>query len=406
MKRSFIALDFLNFVLADVRYGIGGFLAVYLLSTLKWDPAQIGIAMSAPSLTAILFQSPAGALVDATKYKRLLLIVACILLASCCLAMVVVTGRYAILTIQCFIGIITTIYMPAITAITLGMSGNKLFPKRMGRNETFNHAGNVTITVTAGLIGYFYSYAAIFYLMTLMCMLSIIATLFIREKDIDHALAREARGGEAKAPVTGIGTLFADRNILFFTIAVVLFYFANGAMFPILAQMLALGREKYATLYTSAGITIAELVMVPVAAFTGYAAYKGNRKYLFMIAFMILPVRGLLYTGGDDPFYLLSIQTLDGVAAGIVKVISVVMIADLTRGTGRFNFMQGSVVTAIGIGTSLSDYITGTIVSKHGYETGFIFLACIGAAGMLFFWKFVPETKDIRKYDPVPEAGH
>src|SRR3954470_15368872 len=98
-KKSLMALDWLNFFLADIRYGIGGFLAIYLLSVLKWNPAQIGLALSIPSITAVIFQSPVGAFVDYTKHKQLLVVIACFILAACCISMVFLTGKIYILFI-------------------------------------------------------------------------------------------------------------------------------------------------------------------------------------------------------------------------------------------------------------------------------------------------------------------
>jgi len=395
-KRSLKALDWLNFFLADIRYGIGGFLPVYLISD-KWDAAQIGLAMSIPGITGIIFQSPAGALTDRYKHKRIFIVIACALLSICCIGLGSSTRYWFVIGVQALVGIITTIYTPALTAITLGMVGNKEFPKRMGRNETFNHTGNVIITVASGLIGYYVSFMGIFYMMMSVCLLSIIAVLLIREQDIDHNVAREAEVVDGHLQVTRLKVIFTDRKIVLYTISIVLYYFANAAMFPIVAQMLGLDNPHKATLYTAAGITIAEGVMIPVTALTGYLAFKGNRKYIFLTAFLVLTIRGILYTFTDNSNLLMAIQTLDGAGAGIMKVISVVMIADLTKGTGRFNLMQGTVVTAIGIGSSLSDYLTGIVVVNSNYNTGFYFLSAIAVVGLVFTWLFVAETKDIRQ---------
>ena len=389
-------MDWLNFFLADIRYGVGGFLPVYLISS-KWDAAQIGLAMSIPGITAIIFQSPAGALVDRSRHKRIFIVIACALLSLCCIALASSSRFWFVISVQALVGIITTIYTPALTAITLGMVGNKDFPRRMGRNETFNHSGNVIITIAAGLMGYYVSFLGIFYMMMAVCILSSIAVLLIYEKDIDHTVAREAEVIDGHVQVVSIRQLMTEKNILLYTVSIVFFYFANAAMFPIVTQMLGLDDPHSATLYTAAGITIAEFVMIPVTALTGYLASKGNRKYLLLIAFMILPVRGMLYTLTDNTHLLMAIQVLDGAGAGIIKVISVVMIADLTKGTGRFNLMQGAIVTATGIGSSLSDYITGIIINNTSYNTGFYFLSSVAVIGLLFFWIFVPETKDIRK---------
>ena len=61
---SLRALDWANFFLADVRDGLGPYLAIYLLTTLHWTSAGIGIAMSVMGIATVVAQTPAGALVD------------------------------------------------------------------------------------------------------------------------------------------------------------------------------------------------------------------------------------------------------------------------------------------------------------------------------------------------------
>jgi sugar phosphate permease len=72
-KQSLRALDGVNFFLADVRDGIGPYLGIYLLATHQWDAGSIGIAKAAMGFATVVAQTPAGALVDATKRKRLLI---------------------------------------------------------------------------------------------------------------------------------------------------------------------------------------------------------------------------------------------------------------------------------------------------------------------------------------------
>jgi hypothetical protein len=66
VRRANRALDAANFFLADVRDGLGPYLAIYVLTEEKWDEASIGVVMSIATLAGILAQTPAGALVDAT----------------------------------------------------------------------------------------------------------------------------------------------------------------------------------------------------------------------------------------------------------------------------------------------------------------------------------------------------
>jgi MFS family permease len=91
---------------------------------------------------------------------------------------------------------------------------------------------------------------------------------------------------------------------------------------------------------------------------------------------------------------LVAIQILDGVAAGIFGVVSVLVIADLTQGSGRFNITLGAISTAVGIGAALSQTIAGTIVHHFSFNAGFLFLAAIAALAFGILYFFMPETRD------------
>jgi MFS family permease len=133
-------------------------------------------------------------------------------------------------------------------------------------------------------------------------------------------------------------------------------------------------------------------VMVPVAMLVGAKADVWGRKPLFLAGFLILPIRGALYTLSDNPYWLVGVQTLDGIGAGIFGALFPLVVADLTRGTGRFNVSQGAITTAIGIGAALSTSFAGIIVVKAGYSSAFLFLAAVATAALAVFWLAMPET--------------
>ena len=160
--------------------------------------------------------------------------------------------------------------------------------------------------------------------------------------------------------LSGIMQLLSDRRILIFCIAVVLFHFANAAMLPLVGQRLAQGKAVDATVYMSACIIVAQLVMIPIANLAGRLTNAG-RKPIFLLG-AVLPIRGVLYTLSDNPYFLVSVQILDGIAGGIFGVLSVLVVTDLTKGTGRFNVTQGAPNTAIGIGAALSNLLAGFVV--------------------------------------------
>src|SRR5215471_10417761 len=90
------ALDAANFFLADVRDGLGPYLAVYLLTEQKWDEASIGVVMSIATIAGILAQTPAGALVDATKAKRLVMIAAAVVVTAASLLLPVMANFWPV----------------------------------------------------------------------------------------------------------------------------------------------------------------------------------------------------------------------------------------------------------------------------------------------------------------------
>jgi MFS family permease len=111
--------------------------------------------------------------------------------------------------------------------------------------------------------------------------------------------------------------------------------------------------------------------MIPVVALAGTFADRWGRKPVFLIGFSAFSIRGCLYTFGDDPVYIVMVQLLDGIGAGIFGVLWVTVAADLTKGTGRYNMTLGAIATAQSIGAALSNLAAGYIVQVGGIKQGF-----------------------------------
>jgi MFS family permease len=175
-----------------------------------------------------------------------------------------------------------------------------------------------------------------------------------------------------------------------------MFRFANAAMLPLLGEMLAKGRGRSSMLCMSACVVTTQFVIALIASWSGRKAGTWGRKPLLLIAFSVLPIRGVLDTLTLNPRALVAIQILHGVAVGIFGVVSVLVIADLTRGTGRFNLTLGAISTAVGTGASLSQVIAGSIVHHFGSNAGFLFLAAVALAAFGILYFFIPETHNAR----------
>lgn len=393
------SLDAANFCLADVRDGLGPYLAIYLLTEQHWDEARIGIVMSIAALAGIIAQTPAGALVDATHAKRGLMIIAAIVVAFGSLLLPWMHGFWPVAVSQSAAQAAGVVFAPALAAVSLGIFGHAGFTRRIGRNETFNHAGNACAAAAAGGLAYVWGPSVVFVVLAVLSLCSIVSILAIPAKAIDHDLARGLHDGEQRDDtVSGLSVLLTCRPLLVFAGCTVLFHFANAAMLPVVGQKLALQDKNLGTTLMSACIVAAQIVMVPMAMLVGAKADTWGRKPLFLAALLVLPLRGALYVVSDNPYWLVGVQLLDGVGAGIFGAIFPIIIADLTRGTGRFNVAQGAVIAAQGIGAAASTAFAGLIISKAGYSAAFLALGGMALAGVLLFLFAMPETME-RKVD-------
>ncbi|MBR0960638.1 MFS transporter [Bradyrhizobium japonicum] len=395
-RRAGRALDAANFFLADVRDGLGPYLAVYLLTEQRWDEARIGLVMSIATIAGIVAQTPAGALVDATRAKRLVMVIAAIMVTLASLSLPFFPGFLPVAISQGIAQAAAVIFPPAIAAVSLGIFGHAAFTRRIGRNETFNHAGNAVAAGLAGIFAYWFGPTVVFYLLAAMAIASLVSILAIPARAIDHDRARGLHDADAETQrdtPSGLAVLLTCRPLLVFAICVLLFHLPNAAMLPLVGQKLALRDKNMGTSLMSACIVAAQLVMVPFAMLVGAKADSWGHKRFFLAALLILPVRAALYTLSDNPFWLVGVQLLDGVGAGIFGAIFPVIVADLMRNTGRFNVAQGAVITAQGIGAALSTTLAGFVAVGAGYSAAFITLGAVAAIGALICLLALPETR-------------
>jgi MFS family permease len=390
-------LDALNFFLADVRDGLGPYLAIYLLTERKWDEASIGAVMSLAALAGILTQTPAGALIDRSKAKRGWMAAAAIGVTAACLTLPFVDQFPFVAATQVLAHAAGSIFAPGVAALSLGIVGLGAFARRIGRNEAFNHAGNAAAAAIAGISAYFFGPVTVFWLIAAMALASVAATLSIPRDAIDDDIARglsdeTAENPDSRDQPSGYRVLLTCRPLLIFAVATVLFHFSNAAMLPLVGQKLALVNRNLGTTLMSVCIIAAQIVMVPVAMLVGHKADAWGRKPIFAAALAVLALRGVLYPISDDPYWLVSVQLLDGVGAGIFGALFPLVVADLTHGTGHFNVSQGAIATATGVGAGLSTGVAGFIVVKAGYDAAFLSLAAIAGIGLGLFAAMMPET--------------
>jgi MFS family permease len=395
-KRTIWGLNALLFFISDVRHGVGPLLSIYLHSDLRWNPTRIGFALGAIDLSAVICQLPAGMIVDASRSKRILIAFACLCIIGGCFFIV---GRAEFATLifaQMLMGLAIAFIGPSLGAITMGIFGKKRYPWRTSRNEMWNHAGNVFTALMIGLVSYLYGHHWIFYIVILFALASLLSLAFIQPQEIDYHRARESpkdpKTGESLPPLS-LRQLFKRKAIFIFNGAIILYYIANAAQIAMVGQILATKHPQEDALFLAGCMLIAEFVMIGTAFGMGFIVNRLGRKPIFLTAFCILPIRAILFTFTDNPYLLLSIQILDGMAAGIIGVIGSVINSDLAIGSGRFNFLQGMSALSTSIGASFSNVLAGLIATGFGFHTSFFMLAAIALVGITFYALCMPETK-------------
>ncbi len=402
MRRRSIsrALDALNFLLADVRGALGPYLNVFLVTRQHWSLSEVGVVTTAGGFLSLAVQTPIGGLIDATRRKRGLVVAALAVLAIGAVTIFAAPAFWPVMVANAAIAAVGDVFGPAVAALTLGLYARAALARRLGRNAAFDHAGNVAIAAAAGIVGWAFSQRTVFLLVPFFAVLAGVAALSIPADAIDHL---RARGGAAKDDGeprrSGFGALLSCRPLLVYAACTMLFHFANAPLLPLVGQKLALAHQALATVMMSACIIAAQAIMLPVALLVGWNADRVGRKPILLIGFGILPIRAMLYPFSDDSAWLIGVQLLDGIGAGIWGAITPLVLADLMRGTGRYNVAQGAIATAQGIGASASGLVAGLVVDHFGYSAGFRALAGVAALAFGLLALALPETAP-----PAPAA--
>ncbi len=383
------SLDAVNFLLADVRGALGPFLNVFLVTQRHWSQTEVGWVTAVSGLLGLAAQTPAGALIDRTAHNRGLVVTALGLLALGALGIFARPAFWPVMVSNTLISVVGDVFGPAVAAVTLGLTARWALARRLGRNSAFDHAGNVAIALAAGAVGHYASQRAVFLLVPCCAVLAAAAMLSIPHAAIDQARARGLEDGAA----SDAGVLLRSRAFVVFACCTALFHFANAPLLPLVGQELARSHPGWGTAMMSSCIVAAQMIMLPVALLVGRTADRIGRKPILLAGFAVLPVRAVLYTLSSDARWLVAVQLLDGVGAGIFGAIAPLVVADVTRGTGRFNLAQGVVATMQGIGASVSGLAAGVVVDGFGRRAGFLGLgaaACIALAALVMG---MPETR-------------
>jgi MFS family permease len=370
MRKSLLALNAVNFFMADVQAGLGPFLGVFLQAR-HWSPSEIGIVMTIGGISGMAVTTPLGALVDRTRAKRAIVAAAAVAITFASIAILMRPEFSVVAVAQAAAGIAGAAVAPAIAAITLGLVRQKGFAHQLGRNEACNHSGNVVAAALAGAAGYFFGLGAVFVVLSVMAMFSVAAVLRIDAREIDHRAARGAGKRDDGAGVARFAVLLRSRPLIIL-----------GAT---LGQAVVARGAGNASAFTGATIVIAQLTMVPMALLAARLAETRGYWMVFLLALVALPIRGVTASLVTGVWGLGPVQILDGVGAGVLGVAVPGLVARILAGTGRVNAGLGAVMTLQGVGAALSPTIGGIVAQRFGYPAAFLTLGGIAVAALVLW---------------------
>jgi MFS family permease len=390
-RQSRQGLDWMNFFLADVQTAFGAFVAFYL-ADLGWSKDQVGLALTVGTLAGVISQIPGGGLADAVRWKRGLAAIGIGMLCVSALILALMPSFALVFFAEILHGLTAGIVTPAIAAISLGLVGRRAMSLRTGRNYRFNAAGNALTAGLMGLAGQYFAKSAIFLGSAALCIPALIALSRIRADEIDYARARNAGKGEQAKSYHRVFDLGKNRKLYIFAACVFLFQFADASLLPVVGQNLAQSETKYASLLMAGLIVVPQIVVALLSPWVGYYSEKWGRKPLLLLGFGLDIVRTLLFAFSANVPILLTAQLLGGISAAAVTVLTILVITDLTTGTGRFNLVRGAVGTLIAIAASISTTATGFLFEALSPWEGFLILAAASAIATALLWAAMPET--------------
>ncbi|MPZ41122.1 MAG: MFS transporter [Rhizobiales bacterium] len=402
-KRSLRGLDWFIFFVADIQTGFGPFIAVYLTSQ-KWTQVDIGLVLSTGGLIALLGQMPGGALVDAARSERLVAGLALSAIATAALAYAFVPVFPVVLAAAALHAAASCVLGPCIVAMSLGLVGHAGISERLGRNARFAAIGNGMAAAAMGAVGYLWEPRAVFLVTAILLVPTLLALSRIRPAEVDPD---RAHGGTVvlktdHAPADDVRTVIRKRPLLILAGCALLFHLANGSMLPLMGSVVTMRSSQWATVTIAACIVVPQIVVALMSPWVGHYAQIWGRLPFLRIAFGALVFRALLFAVVTDPYLLVAVQILDGITAAGLGVMVPLMIADIMRGTGRFNLAQGIVGTAVGIGASISPTLAGSLSDHFGSSVAFFGLAAVAAVAFTAVWALMPETR--ASETPAPET--
>jgi MFS family permease len=388
-------LDGLNLFVANIQTGFGPFIAVFLTSQ-GWTQTAVGLALSIGTVTAMVSQVPAGALVDAIRRKTLVALFSVLAFAASALLFALSPTTLSIYLAEILHGFSSCTLGPAIAALSLVIAGSSSMGARLGRNARFASIGNGLGALLMGACGYYLPERFVFFL-TAALTVPALGSLIPLARFEAAAPAVVKAPVASSAPTSGrrvaVRQLLADRRLLMFALCAALFTLANAALLPLASSELTKRATGEANLFIAACIVFPQILVALLSPTVGRIADKYGRRVVVMVAFAALAIRAFLLAWVTQPALVVAIQAFDGIAGACFGVMVPLVTSDIAGRSGHFNLCLGLVGFAIGIGATVSTTLAGWIADDFGASAAFLGFAIASALGLVLVWGALPETR-------------
>ena len=391
------SLDWLNFLVADVRGALGPYVAVFLVAHENWTAASVGLAMALGGWLGIAAQTPIGAWLDRTRHKQGALLGALAVVSAGAMIIVFMPYFWPVLIANSLMQIVSGVFEPVIASLTVGLCAREVLTRRMGRNAAWARAGNLVVAVTSGIAAWLFSPRAVFIQVPIIAALTVIAVLSIPYAAVDQRRARglETGAGGSERSATWL-SLFRSRPLLVFGACSFLYELAEAPLLTLVAQKLAVEYQDWRVTITSACLVLSQAGLLVAAMLVGRRADKWGYRWLLGAAFVLLPLRAGLTMFWHDPYWLIGLQLVGGLGTGLLAALTPLWLADATHGTGRYNLSQGAMGTLRALGVATSAAVGEFIVHYAGYNSAFLACGVIGALGTVLLWLALPQVEPAR----------
>ena len=381
------SLDWLNFLLADVRGGLGPYIVVFLVAEQGWTPTSAGLVSTVGGWLGLVAQAPIGAWLDRTRHKRGAMLWGMLGLSIGAVVIAWMPSFWPVLLANSGMQIASGVLEPAVAALTVGLCMREALTARMGRNAAWSRAGNVAAAVCSGLVAWSFSAGAVFLQVPVIAGLAAVAAMTIPYSKVDLRRARGLEPGDANAPGprTWVSVLW-NRPLLVFALCSFLYELADAPLLTLVGQKLGSERPGAGIILTSALIIAAQLGMLAASILIGKRGDALGHRSLLIIGFALLPAQALLTVLNSGPSWLVVVQIFGGFGTGLFAGLTPIWLAEQTRGTGRYNLAQGVMAALRALGATSSGLLGELMVEYAGYNQAFLGCGVIGALATLALW--------------------